>query len=44
MAPVQSARWRNTMSVSGIDSTGDDFDIARSKLRMVHDLVDVTTT
>jgi len=44
MAPAQSARWRNTMSVSRIGSSGDDFDIARSKLRMVHDLVDVTTT
>jgi hypothetical protein len=44
MTPAQSARQRNTISVGGIDSTGDDFDIARSKLRTVHGLVDATTT
>jgi hypothetical protein len=44
MGPARSARWRNTMSIIGIDSTGGDFDIARSKLRMVHGLVDATTT
>jgi hypothetical protein len=41
--PAQSARWRNTISVSGIDGTGNDLDIAHPKLRMVHGLVDATT-
>jgi hypothetical protein len=41
--PAQSARWRNTISVSGIDGTGNDLDIAHPKLRMVRGLVNATT-